>query len=186
MEEERSRRVRMKVETAGRGERRRRKRRRLEVGGEEEVTRVPEDCGMEEGTLEPDAGLGYPGEMEERRRGGELGGPGLLPTLTEYETARKVEEAQRLSIQLLGDDFKHTEDVSKLTQHRIPASIDSDTSYRLLQARVGDMVEGGLPGRGPEVQWMDRWDGQGWTGPVGSVYFCLACQLAGGGGFWRA
>ena len=140
---------------------------------------------MEEGALESDAGLRRFGEMEERRRGGELGGPGLLTTPTESETARKVEEAQRCSIQQLGDDLNHTEDVSNLTQLWIPASIDSETSYKLLQARVGDLVEGGLPGRGPEVQWMDRWNGHGWAGPVGPVYFCLACQLAGGG-VWKA
>ena len=53
----------------------------------------------------------------------------------------------------------------------------------LRQAYVGDMVEAGLPGRGPEVMWVDHWTGQGWAGPLGSVYFCTSCQLAGG--TWR-
>ena len=48
--------------------------------------------------------------------------------------------------------------------------------YTLRQSRVGDMVEGGLPGWGPEMTRVDRWLGQGWAGPLGSVYFC---QLAG-------
>ena len=47
------------------------------------------------------------------------------------------------------------------------------------------MVEGGQLGRGPEAQWTEWWDGQGWLGPIGSTYFCLACQLAGAGG-WKA
>ena len=53
----------------------------------------------------------------------------------------------------------------------------------LWQAHVGDMVEGGLPGRGPEVMWVDQWTGQGWAGPLGSVYFCTSCKQAEG--FWR-
>ena len=53
----------------------------------------------------------------------------------------------------------------------------------LRQTHVGDMVEGGLPGWGPEMTWVDRWLGQGWAGPLGSVYFCLNCQLAGNS--WR-
>ena len=48
----------------------------------------------------------------------------------------------------------------------------------LRQARVGDLLEGGVPGRGPEVTWVDMWTGQGWAGPMGSVYFCASCQLA--------
>ena len=57
-------------------------------------------------------------------------------------------------------------------------------SHRMLrQAHVGDLVEGGLPGRGPEVTWVDQWTGHGWAGPMGSVYFCSSCQLAGE--FWR-
>ena len=39
------------------------------------------------------------------------------------------------------------------------------------------MVEGGLPGWGPEMIWVDRWLEQGWAGPLGSVFFCLNCQL---------
>ena len=50
----------------------------------------------------------------------------------------------------------------------------------LRQARVGDLVEGVFPGRGPEVTWLDQWTGQGWAVPMGSVFFCSACQLAGG------
>ena len=53
----------------------------------------------------------------------------------------------------------------------------------LRQAHVGDMVEGGLPGRGPEIMWVDQWMGQGWAGPLGSVYFCSSCQQAEG--VWR-
>ena len=51
--------------------------------------------------------------------------------------------------------------------------------YTLRQSHVGDMMDGGLPGWGPEVTWVDRWLGQGWAGPQGSVYYCLTCQLTG-------
>ena len=50
----------------------------------------------------------------------------------------------------------------------------------LRQVRVGDLVEGGLPGCGPEAMWVDQWTGQGGAGPLGSVYFCSSCQLEGG------
>ena len=68
-----------------------------------------------------------------------MGRPGLLPTLTESVTARKVEEAQRCSNRQLGDDLTNTEDVSILTQRWTSALIDSETSCRLLQACVGDL-----------------------------------------------
>ena len=55
--------------------------------------------------------------------------------------------------------------------------------YTLQQAQVGDIVACGTPGWGPEVSWVDRWLGQGWAGPQGSVFFCLSCQL--GGRYWR-
>ena len=64
----------------------------------------------------------------------------------------------------------------------LPAS-GNNFPHTLRQVRVGDMVEGGLPGCGPEAMWVDQWTGQGWAGPLGSVYFCLSCQF--GGVLWR-
>ena len=68
-----------------------------------------------------------------------------------------------------------------LPTHQEPVTASRFQFPRMLrQARVGDLVEGGFPGRGPEVTWLDQWTGQGWAGPMGSVFFCSACQLAGG------
>ena len=65
-----------------------------------------------------------------------------------------------------------------------PVSASGNNFPRMLrQVTVGDLVDGGLPGCGPEAIWMDQWTIQGWAGPLASVYFCLSCQL--GGGLWR-
>ena len=34
--------------------------------------------------------------------------------------------------------------------------------------------------QGLEMAWVDQWWGQGWAGPLSSVFFCLSCQLKGG------
>ena len=50
----------------------------------------------------------------------------------------------------------------------------------LRQSRMGE-GNGGSTSWGPKMWWWDQWLGWGWAGHYSPVYFCLCCQLGGGG-----
>ena len=51
----------------------------------------------------------------------------------------------------------------------------STNPYMQQWSRWGE-VEGEQGLGGPEVTWVDQWLGQGWAGPLSSVYICYSCQ----------
>ena len=152
---------RKKVETV----RKRRKIGQLEAGEEEDI-HLSSTPSKWPGNRRVGLELGLWNGMEEEKTLEPDAGLGCQEGEEEWRRGREVREPSLLPI------FNESVTASRVQSPRT-----------LRQAHVGDLIEGGLPGKGPEVTWLDQWTGQVWARPIGSVFFCSSCQLTGG--VWR-
>ena len=85
---------------------------------------------------------------------------------------RQEKEAELIASSCLTSTRRST--LSPLTETMSASRANNPYMLRWSMLGVGEGE------RGLEMAWVDQWRGQGWAGPLSSVYFCQSCQLKEG------